>query len=120
MLLSSNPRSGRNPKDTHHRAGRLRKIHSELYRFGEIPKEGIFPGFDPLPNLRYEYIGVLLPQEDIQQFVLKLARGLALKLEDLYLGENLEIHFCPFEANGDAWINDILSKTGVTHEWGKS
>jgi hypothetical protein len=114
-------RAARNSRDARHRAGRLGKIRSEMYKFPEVPKENVFPGFGPLPGVDYEeYVAVLLPREEIRQFVLKLVRGLALKLDGLYLSEHLEIHCYPFEGDGEPWINSVLANSATDHKWGDS
>jgi len=119
VVRSMDVRAGRDDRDAAARACRLSKIRADMHTFDQPPNEGVLPGLGPIPGLKYEkYVGVLVPQDDLRCIVLKIVRGLALRLDGVYLDGDLEIHCYPFEGDGEPWINDVLSRFGSAYEWG--
>jgi hypothetical protein len=121
VLRSIDPNAGRNRQDSEHRRRKRQRLKASLTESDEPPDKGLFPGFEPAPDYPpgESYLSVPIAVRELQQLSEKLARGLAFKLQKLFLEpKRYEISFTPQTDEVAAQVLPLFEPHATRYSWG--
>ncbi|MBL1141335.1 MAG: hypothetical protein HND53_04805 [Proteobacteria bacterium] len=114
-LRSINPKYGKNNKDKKARQNKQNRILQDMHYFEELPKDGIFPGFE-----RNHIIGldgnlppaIQLPARDLKRLTKKIVKGISFVSNELYIDDVYDIEMHVLNDLGAQPFIDIINKHG--------
>jgi hypothetical protein len=114
VLRSLNPEYGKNDRDQKYRKGKREKILREVKVLSELPKQWIFPNFEPLPNVEYEgYPSIFIDQEEIKRFAEKITRGIAYIADKSHIDESYNIELFVLDEQKATEFKNLVDSAGV-------
>ena len=117
VLRSLNPELGRDDRDRKHRQAKREKVLRGIKIFQNLPQQGIFPNFGPLPNQEYkEYPSVLLDPEEIQKFAEKIVRGIAYIAGKSFIDETYKIEPFVIDEQKATELKKMVDSTATIFE----
>jgi hypothetical protein len=97
---------GKNEKDVNARRMKKEKILKEAKYGDDIPKKGIYPGFEFKGNKNDEKIGVLIRKNHLEKIAEKIVRGIAYIVDGKYIEKPYHIDFF---AHNPTVLKDFLA-----------
>jgi len=114
VLRSLNPECGRNERDRRHRKGKRGKILKEVRVYKELPQQGIFPNFGPIPGLVYkEYPTVSLNEKEVSGFAQKITRGIAFVADKSFIDESYKIELFVIDEQKAGELKNSIDSNGI-------
>ena len=118
-----------NQREAKIRKAKLRKLNLTYLTNEEIqrvPAANFLPGFGPFSNdISPDKLAVIIPFDFINSYIEKLCKGLAFKLEGIYLDlvNEQEILFLPRDVQmqpNDSLPQQLLQRHATTYSWGNA
>jgi hypothetical protein len=118
-LRSLDPGSGRSDRDRRARLGKRRDVLSGMESMPAPPRNGVFPGFGPIPTRHYDdYAVIKVHRSALEMLGEKIARGLTYWLDRRTVPAGTEIHVYFLEERVGKEILAVLKRFSETHHRG--
>lgn len=113
VLRSLDPSAGKNERDSSHRLKKREKVLRETKVMRELPKQGIFPNFGPLPGVNYsEYPVVLIDPEEARKVIKKIVRGIAYIADKSFIEDGYEFELIVVDEGRATEMQKLVDENG--------